>query len=115
VSLAKELRKRRTQSRRKIEVTEWADDDGAFVLYCRPITCYDLNELQRKHPTVLQNPSIASMVDLIVMKAESQDGERLFTAVDDKIELMAEETTVISEIANQMFGTIESVEDLAKN
>lgn len=115
MSLAKELRKRREQTRRKIEVTEWADDDGAFVLYCRPITCYDLNELQRRHPTVLQNPSIASMVDLIVMKAESQDGERLFTAVDDKIELMAEETTVISEIANQMFGTIESVEDLAKN
>ena len=115
MSLAKELRKRRTQSRRKIEVTEWADDDGAFVLYCRPITCYDLNELQRKHPTVLQNPSIASMVDLIVMKAESQDGERLFTAADYKVELMAEETTVISEIANQMFGTIESVEDLAKN
>ena len=115
MSLAKELRKRRTQSRRKIEVAEWADDDGAFVLYCRPITCYDLNELQRKHPAVLQNPSIASMVDLIVMKAESQDGERLFTAADDKVELMAEETTVISDIANQMFGTIESAEDLAKN
>ena len=55
------------------------------------------------------------MVDLIVMKAESQDGEKLFTAADDKIELMGEETTVISEIANHMFGTIDSVEDLAKN
>ena len=115
MGLAKELRARRKGSRRKISVEEWSDDNGAFVLYCRPITCYDLNELQRKHPTVLQNPSIASMVDLIVMKAESQDGERLFTAADDKIELMGEETTVISEIANQMFGTIESVEDLAKN
>lgn len=115
MSLAKELRKRRKQSRRKIEVAEWADDDGPFVLFCRPITCYDLNELQRKHPQVLQNPSIASMVDLIVMKAESQDGEKLFTAADDKIELMGEETTVVSHIANEMFGTIESAEDLAKN
>ena len=48
------------------------------------------------------------MVDLIVMKAESQDGEKLFTAADDRIELMGEETTVISEIANYMFGTIDS-------
>jgi hypothetical protein len=74
-----------------------------------------LNELQRKHPTVLQNPSIASMVDLIVMKAESQDGEKLFNSAEDRMDLMGEETTVVSEIANQMFGTIESVEDLAKN
>ena len=115
MGLAKELRNRRKQARRKIEVAEWGDDDGAFTLYCRPITCYDLNELQRKHPTVLQNPSIASMVDLIVMKAEGQDGEKLFTSAEDKIDLMGEETMIVSEIANQMFGTIESVEDLAKN
>ena len=115
MGLAKELRARRKSSRRKIEVAEWADDDGAFVLYCRPITRYDLNELQRKHPTVLQNPSIASMVDLIVMKAESQDGEKLFSSAEDRMDLMGEETTVVSEIANQMFGTIESAEDLAKN
>jgi len=115
VGVAKGIRARRSQSRRKIEVEEWADDDGAFALYCRPITCYDLNELQRKHPQVLQNPSIASMVDLIVMKAESKDGEKLFTSAEDKMDLMGEETTVVSEIANQMFGTIESAEDLAKN
>ena len=115
MGLAKELRARRKSSRRKIEVAEWADDDGAFVLYCRPITCYDLNELQRKHPSVLQNPSIASMVDLIVMKAESQDGEKLFSSAEDRMDLMGEETTIVSEIANQMFGTIESADDLAKN
>jgi len=63
----------------------------------------------------LQNPSIASMVDLIVMKAESQDGEKLFSSAEDRMDLMGEETTVVSEIANQMFGTIESAEDLAKN
>jgi len=115
MSLAKELRKRRKQSRRKIEVIEWADDDGPFSLYCRPLTCYDLNELQKRHPQVMQNPSIAAMVDLIVMKAESHDGEKLFTVSDDKIELMGEETTVVSHIANEMFGTIESIEDVEKN
>lgn len=115
MGLAKELRARRKQSRRKIEVVEWADDDGAFALYCRPLTCYDLNELQKRHPQVMQNPSIAAMVDLIVMKAESTDGEKLFTSAEDKIDLMGEETTVVSHIANEMFGTIESLEDVEKN
>jgi len=115
MSLAKELRKRRKQARRKIDVAEWGDKDGPFSLYCRPLTCYDLNELQKRHPQVMQNPSIGAMVDLIVMKAESQDGERLFTAADDRIELMGEETTIVSHIANEMFGTIDPFEDVEKN
>jgi len=115
MGLAKELRQRRKQSRRKIDVEEWADDEGPFSLYCRPLTCYDLNELQKRHPQVMQNPSIAAMVDLIVMKAESKDGEKLFSSAEDKIDLMGEETTVVSQIANEMFGTIDPFEDVEKN
>ena len=63
----------------------------------------------------MQNPSIAAMVDLIVMKAESKDGDKLFTSAEDKLDLMGEETTVVSGIANEMFGTIESIEDVEKN
>ena len=55
------------------------------------------------------------MVDLIVMKAEDEGGSKLFTSAEDKIDLMGEETTVISEIANQMFSEIESVEAAEKN
>ena len=74
-----------------------------------------MNQLQKKHPNFLTNTTIAAMVDLIIMKAEDQSGDRLFTAADDKIELMGEQTDVISQIANQMFADIESEEDLAKN
>jgi phosphopantetheine adenylyltransferase len=96
-------------------VKEWADESGEpFKLYCRPITCYDLNELQKRHPNVMSNTSVASMVDLIVMKAEDQSGERLFKA-EDRIDLMGEETAVISEIANQMFNNIVSAEAHEKN
>lgn len=115
MGLAKELRARRKQSRRKIEVEEWADESGPFALFCRPLTCYDLNELQKRHPQVMQNPSIAAMVDLIVMKAESKDGDKLFTSAEDRLDLMGEETTVVSGIANEMFGTIEAFEDVEKN
>ena len=74
-----------------------------------------MNQLQKKHPNFLTNTTIAAMVDLIVMKSEDQSGNRLFTAADDRVELMGEQTDVISEIANQMFAEIESEEDLAKN
>ena len=115
MGLAKELRARRKHSRRQIKVEEWADDEGPFTLYCRPLTCYDLNELQKRHPQVMQNPTIAAMGDLIVMKAESKDGEKLFTSAEDKIDLMGEETTIVSNIANEMFSTIDPFEDIAKN
>ena len=115
MGLAKELRTRRKVQTREVVVPEWGDESDDFKLYCRPITCNDLNRLQKKHPNFLTNTTIAAMVDLIVMKAEDASGERLFTAADDKIELMGEQTDVISEIANQMFSDIESEEDLAKN
>ena len=115
MGLAKELRTRREVKVRKVDVPEWGDESGAFELYCRPVTCYDMNQLQKKHPNFLENTTIAAMVDLIVMKAEDQSGERLFTAADDRMELMGEHTDVISNIANQMFADLESEEDLVKN
>ena len=115
MGLAKELRTRREVKVREVDVPEWGDDSGAFKLYCRPVTCYDMNQLQKKHPNFLNNTTIAAMVDLIIMKAEDQSGERLFTAADDRMELMGEHTDVISNIANQMFANLESEEDLVKN
>ncbi len=116
MGLAKELRNRRELVRREVIVPAWSDADGQpFKMYCRAITCYDLNELQKKHPQFLENTTIAAMVDLIVMKAEGEDGEKLFTAAEDRIDLMGEETGVVSEIANQMFAMVETQEAALKN
>ena len=94
---------------------EWGDESGAFKLYCRSITCYDLDQLQKKHPNFLQNTTIGAMVDLICMKAEDEGGTKLFSSAEDRIDLMGEETSVISEIANQMFAEIETSEALEGN
>ena len=63
----------------------------------------------------MENTTISAMIDLIVMKASDESGERLFTAAEDRMDLMGEETSVISGIAEQMFAEIESVEDQEKN
>lgn len=115
MGLAKELRSRRKVEAREVVVPEWGDESGAFKLYCRSITCYDLDKLQKKHPNFLNNTTIGAMVDLICMKAEDEAGNKLFSSAEDRIDLMGEETNVISEIANQMFAEIESVEALEGN
>jgi hypothetical protein len=116
MGLAKELRNRRQVNARKIEVEAWADPDGQpFAMYCFPITCYDINQLQKKHPKFMENTTMAAMIDLIVMKASDESGSRLFTSPEDRTDLMGEETSVISSIAEQMFAEIESVEDQEKN
>ena len=115
MGLAKELRGRRTLEAREVLVPAWGDETGAFKLYCRSITCYDLDVLQKKHPNFLQNTTIGAMVDLIVMKAIDESGQKIFNSGEDRMDLMGEETNVISEIANQMFSDIESVEAHEKN
>jgi len=116
MGLARELRDRRKIPMREVLVSAWSDDKGKpFKLYTNSITCYDLNELQKKHPKFLENTTIAAMVDLIILKAVDKGGDRLFVNAEDRIDLMGEETSVISEIANQMFAEIETVETQIKN
>ena len=115
MGLAKDLRSRRKLQAREVLVPAWGDESGAFKLYCRSITCYDLDVLQKKHPNFLQNTTIGAMVDLIVMKAMDENDQKLFNSGEDRMDLMGEETNVISEIANQMFSDIESVEAHEKN
>lgn len=116
MSLAKELRKRRQVNARKIEVSAWSDQDGQpFTFYCRPITCNDLKVLEAKHKNFMENTTVSAMVDLILLKATDESGEKIFASAEDRVELMGEEITVISNIAEQMFSTIESVEQAEKN
>ena len=66
MGLAKELRNRRKVTPRKIDVQAWADPDGQpFAMYCYPITCYDINELQKKHPKFMENTTVAAMISEI--------------------------------------------------
>jgi hypothetical protein len=116
MGLAKELRSRRNLSAREIEVEAWADSDGQpFALYCYPLTCFDMNEMQKKHPKFMEGMTLGAMVDLIVLKACDKSGERIFTSAEDKHDLMGEESAVISDIAARMFASVQSVEEHEKD
>ena len=58
-------------------------------------------------------PGLISILALLIQE-EGEDGEKLFTA-EDRLDLMGEETRIVSHIAEQMFSEIVSVEEAEKN
>ena len=110
MGLGEQLAAKRQNNRRHIEVQEWGEDEP-LVIYSGSLTCSDVDRLQRKHKDFMSNPSVAAMVDLLIMKAENKNGDKLFN-LEDKPFLMREPVVLISTIAGQMFSTIESVEQL---
>jgi len=114
MSLGKVISERRNRQRRVIEVSDWGEDDKPLLIYSSAITAGDLKNIQRKHKNFLNDMTIDGMVDLIIMKAQDVDGNKLFT-LEDKVYLMGEELMIISNIAGQMFGDIDTIEDAEKN
>lgn len=112
MSLGKKLAEQRSVYRKQIEVSEWAD--AIPVIYVRPLSAGDVDKIQRKHKDFISNPTIAAMVDLIILKAEGKDGEKLFT-LEDKPFLMGEDLKIISDLASEMFNDVVSAEDAEKN
>ena len=102
------------KARRSIPVDAWGEDGAPLLVYFTDITAGDLDKLQRKHKDFLNNQTIAGMVDLIIAKAEDEDGNRMFT-LEDKFTLMGEPISLIGDVAGRMFGGIETVEEQEKN
>lgn len=114
MSLAKRIAERQNAARRSIEVMEWGEDEGSpLTIHCGPLLALEIEKIQRKHPNFFQQMSIQGMVDLIILKAENADGEKLFT-LEDKPVLMREEFTVIARVAGEMISAT-SAEDHEKN
>lgn len=114
MSLAKRIADRQNAARRVIEVAEWGEDDGSpLAIHCGPLLALEIEKIQRKHPNFFQQMSIQGMVDLIILKAEGKDGEKLFT-LEDKPVLMREEFTIITRVAGEMISAT-TVEEHEKN
>ena len=112
MSIAKRIAER-TSHKRHVEVPEWGEAGSPEKVYYGPLLAGELNRIQRKHPNFLSSASFEAMVDLIVLKAENGQGEKLFT-LEDKAVLMREEVAVISTVAAAlMSGT--NAEEAEKN
>lgn len=114
MSISKRIADRQRRNRQQIEISEWGEDDSVpLVIYYGPLLALEMDKIQRKHPKFFESANIAGMVDLIIMKAENSDGEKLFT-LEDKSVLMREEFTLVTKIAGAMIAS-SSVEEHEKN
>ena len=114
MGLGMELAELYQQKRKRIEVPEEWHEKGVTEIWCTPINGLDVDVLQKKHKDFISTPSLGAMVELIIRKAENSQGEKLF-GLDDRPALMKVDLNVISDIGQQMFNTVESVEDYEKN
>jgi hypothetical protein len=102
-----------TRARSKIEVPEWGEGDEPLVIYAGDITGQDMDRIGRKHPDFLRNPSMEAQVDMIILKAEDEDGNKHFT-LEDKMAMLGEPAILISSIFASVFSAT-SVEEQEKN
>ena len=114
MSIAKRIAaKRAEQERRFAEVEEWGEADTPLRLYFAQVSARDIEKVQRKYPSFLNEPSMSSMVEMIILKAEGEDGEKLFT-LEDKATLLGESVNVIAKVFGAVFNA-DSAEDHEKN
>lgn len=98
--------------RKMIEVEEWPDECGQpTVIYSKPIT---LGELRRWYKGI-NGDDISVLVDVIIAKAENEDGERLFTLEDKQPLLRIAEFSVVSRIAGEMMDHSDDLDEIEKN
>lgn len=114
MSLAKRIAGRQDADRRTLEVPEWGEDESSpQIIYYGPFLAIEMDKVQRKHPNFLQSMTMAGMVEIIVMKSEDKEGNKLF-GLDDKPTLMREPLGLITRIAGALMTTA-SVEEQEKN
>ena len=114
MSIAKQIAaKRQAQERSFAEVEEWGEEDKPLRLYFGPVTARDIEKVQRKHKGFLTDTTMAAMVEMIILKCETEDGEKAFT-LEDKAILMGEPIGVIAGLFGSIFN-VDSVEDHEKN
>lgn len=76
--------------------------DETITLYAKPITGMDVEAITRRHPDFATNPSMSASVDMIIRKAETEDGEKALD-VGDKPHFMRKDLDFIANIRNQLF------------
>lgn len=101
-------------TRNQFEVAEWGDEGQPLIIYSTPLTAGEFNKLQNKHPNFLNDMKMDALVDLIILKAEDENGEKLFD-LEDKPTLRRQPVVTISNVAAGVMGEIHSIEDAEKN
>ena len=104
---------RAARERNFIDVDEWGTEGNPLRIYYTAVTGSDIDKVSRKHKDFTSNPSIAGMVEMIIIKAQTDDGEKMFS-LEDKPTLLREPIGVLTNVFGVVFNAL-SVEEQEKN
>jgi hypothetical protein len=114
MTLAKRIAAKRAEQQREFfDVEEWGEADQPLRLYFTQVSARDIEKIQRKYPSFLMEPTMSSMVEMIILKSEGEDGEKLFT-LEDKSTLLGEVVNTIAKVFGAVFGA-DTAEQHEKN
>lgn len=95
---------------KRIEVPEWGDEKGPFVIYSKPFTLRDQGKLQVASKNSNESEMLA---DLLIMKALDEKGDALFT-IEDKVALRTNvDASILARIAAEIMLIVP--QELEKN
>tara|TARA_R100001510_G_scaffold21469_1_gene18795 strand:+ start:4056 stop:4400 length:345 start_codon:yes stop_codon:yes gene_type:complete len=114
MSLAKEIASRTVKERKVIEIEGWGENGDPLVLYSKPLTARDIIDLQNKYKNFLNEMTLEGVIDLIIRKLETEDGEKAFSVADKPI-IRGFEPIKLSNIGASIIGEVTSVEEAEKN
>lgn len=83
------------------------------TVYTSFLTAGEASKLQSRHGNWIETMKVEALIDLIMMKALSKDGEKLF-GLEEKPLLLRQKQALIYEMAGQILGA-QLQEDPEKN
>jgi len=100
------------KGRKRIEIVEWPDDAGApTVMWAKPMTLYEKNRIYKG----AKKDDLAILVDAIILKAEDEAGEKLFTLDHKQPLLRAVDADIIARVGSEIIGSEDDAESLSGN
>lgn len=102
--------------RKKIVVPEWADPETGepTILYVTDLLAGEFNRLQKKHKDFINNPTVEAMVDLLIMKAQDENGDKVFD-LEDKPKMLRQPLALIMRVATDCISELVDFESAEKN
>ena len=102
-------------NRQSMEVPEWGEGDQPLTIYWQPWTLFQKDQLYQSEERL----GLALVARAIVMKAEDDDGRKLFSDGDEKVLMREASASVLSRIAAQLGPDValssEAVSEAVKN
>ena len=93
-----------------IEVPEWGLV-GDKAIYCKPFNMREKAKIFKGATTT----DLVVLIDVIIEKALTKDGEKMFNATHVLAFKTKADTNVIADVATKIMGTGQDVEDSKKN